>query len=113
MPQLHFSHPRQTFRIIFFDCDSTLVTIEGIDEPGAPQRASRARGGTDAPRDGRRTIARTGFRGTLASAPADTRGSGGDCPPLLRASGARRARGHRGVTRDGLPHVHRQWRLVG
>ncbi len=32
MPQPYFSHPRQTFRIIFFDCDSTLVTIEGIDE---------------------------------------------------------------------------------
>lgn len=27
-----FHPPRQTFRIVYFDCDSTLVSIEGIDE---------------------------------------------------------------------------------
>lgn len=27
-----FSYPATSFRIIFFDCDSTLTTIEGVDE---------------------------------------------------------------------------------
>lgn len=31
-PCSEFHPPRQTFRIVYFDCDSTLVSIEGIDE---------------------------------------------------------------------------------
>ena len=27
-----FCSPPSTFRLVFFDCDSTLATIEGIDE---------------------------------------------------------------------------------
>jgi phosphoserine phosphatase len=27
-----FEHPAASFRLVFFDCDSTLTTIEGIDE---------------------------------------------------------------------------------
>jgi phosphoserine phosphatase len=35
MPENHgreFQYPPKTFRVVYFDCDSTLVSIEGIDE---------------------------------------------------------------------------------